>query len=148
VIPVQEKAEPPVGTPGQLKDGEKFPFEQVDHGEIPAENMDVEFFPPGKDFMQKGAELVRLGVPGPVPPQPDPAGDIPPEDQDGMLCPLDDRGNGGKVSFSVDQEREPVGVRASPAIPPFLGDQGGGRKVRSSESGVRSEGPGGMPGPG
>jgi hypothetical protein len=122
VVVVEGEAEPPVAAPAEAQGGEGLPLESIQQGEVPIEDVDAQLLAPGHHGIQEIPQLCRKIADHLIPPQPDAAVDIPTDDEDRLLGPLDGGGKGGEEGLPVDQECHPVGRDDPPAVFPFLED--------------------------
>lgn len=110
MLAVELEDEPRVGSSTHPLTGEGFTLEGVDHRPVPAQSVDRELGPVFEDTGKVGGQL-RWPVPRPavVPPQRDPAVDLPADDHNRVTGLGDRIGEGREVVSGVDQEGETVG---------------------------------------
>jgi hypothetical protein len=84
--------------------------------------VDVQGRPAPEEGDEERAERIGTVAGSAVAAEADAAVDVPSEDEDGALGPLGGLGERAEVRRAVDQERDPAGRRAAPAVPALDGD--------------------------
>ena len=118
MLAVEPELEPAVRLPVELEHGQPLALERIHHREIPRQRVRAQTAARCRHCVQEVAERLRKAVVRAFGDEPQPAVDVPADDEDRMARGGDRPAHRAEIRIGVDQHGQPMRTLDAPAVAP------------------------------